>query len=369
VVFYLYWLQFNLITIYIAAAAAAILDSFSLMRLERAFSKYRFVSSFGLLEKLNGLFLLCGLLSLLTILCALWLGNGHEIAVLFVFLISRHIFNVFRMAVAQLDYLTGDEKVAIQSSSLRIASNLCICIVPLICSDYYYIHAILLVGALETCVVLFWLMQKTNFAFKLGAFASNTRKIIAKPNSSGLMYGCSSAVSGSFDRLLIGLLLPETFAIIYLKYKLVSQILDGGFSVVGYRVHLDVIQSNVLPSFKTYVAMLMYLAALAVFAVAFAFDITTLKSVFVIGVIMTFLVLKRLVDGTLGSLLVAHKKYTIGLLKVLMESFIFGFLCLFMVYVVEITRGDYMFIAFTFSGVVGSIFLIYRLYKNGVLRV
>lgn len=141
-------------------------------------------------------------------------------------------------------------------------------------------------------------------------------------------YSIINFIVTSYDRILIGMLFPEFVQVVYFKFKVLQQLVDGFMGVFSYRIRLLIMKSANIVSYKT-----MLLPASACMIICPVIWIYGNDSVNKISFIYLFLlifafILKRIVESLVPIYIMRMNGYSFLVIKNLIEVML---LCLVLV--------------------------------------
>lgn len=292
---------------------AMILDSFIIVRIERAFSTKPIYSKKVLMNKFVSNYFLFFIIMIFISFLEYYSFDTFFSWIIF----SRHIYNVSRLTQP---YLTKMNYVAMSSNILVILRNLFIITILFYFDD---INVILIIAIISICeiLIMFKLYYKIFFHFRsisLKNISFKRKDFFRKSTAVNLVQFLSSSV----DRLLIIFFFGKEQEEIYFKYKLIQQYIDAGYSVFGYKIHLDIMMKNNKNLFKHLSLVFFILQIMSISVVLYIFDISLLKSLIVFEILLVLLVWRRLFDSYIGALCIKGAFYNLIIVKNLLESFL-----------------------------------------------
>lgn len=350
----------SLNNVMIGIALASILDSFSLMRIEKIFSKKNDKS----LKKIIQNIISWKILIFISIIFIIIFFPNKDISVIICTAISRHAYNFLKLGFAQLETKSIIFTISANSLIIRIVSNLLLMIIPFIAEQNNINLLIILVCLIEVLfIILIIMVNFDGLCFNIRVPLKYIKISLNKFIKSGLLFGLLNSIQGSIDRIILPFMVSDQIQVDYFKYKIVNQIIDGGYSLIGYPIHLNIIKTKRIPSLLILLKSSLYLLLLGFICFIYVFDVDSFTSFAIVCSLIFLVSFKRLIDGTFGSLLIAIKNYKLGIYKNIIEIFslILGISCI--IILSNEIRADYTYSISVIFGLSGSLFLLVTLRK------
>jgi hypothetical protein len=235
----------------------------------------------------------------------------------FIVFFTRHIYNLSRNCLPQCDLYKVNSWLLNLYSTLR---NISILIAVLLLNDKGFPYAIYFITVFELVLLFIGGGRYSKIRLNFNVFRfSFIYKNILKIKKSNTQIGIFSGALASIDRVIIGLFFTPDAQVVFLKYKLMYQYIDGFFGVFGYQIHLSIIKTRKIIKPHVALGLLLCMVSVGMVGSVILLDIDSYLGYVLVFIIVIMMSTKRLTDGVVSSYLISICRFHIVAIKSLIE--------------------------------------------------
>ncbi len=344
---------------FLCTTLASIPDSFIQVRLEVFLARVSKERGSEIISKIfSRYFLIIPLVSISSIIELYLLGFSFSLV-----LFTRHVYNLSRNCLPQCDIYVSNSWVLNLYATIR---NLSIFLSVLILNDTKICLAIY---AITFCELFFLyirvesrglLIKKNDYSI-FRVMVLNVKNI-RKPY---VQTGIFSGLLASTDRFIISLFFSPDAQVIYLKYKLMYQYIDGFFGVFGYQMHLNIIKTKKMVNVKVSTILLLLMTMVGMVGSTILLNIQSYWSYFVVFILVLMMSLKRMIDGVITSYLISIRKFGFIVFKSAFEMLVVS-ITLMTMYHLLFPNIDKVYFSYVLMTLITSSIYIFKVKKEYV---